>query len=205
MLCLITRSWVQLCQARLCLLPWPRHGSMRARRATAAQTHIPFWFQLFPCGERQRGSQPRAEAVIPSKALVHTVNGPGTAGAVCHQSPSGIDSEGNRCKSFQHEAEIARQTGAEFLRRSKAGSIDPKFDCKPCRDWSIQRDAVALLARIQRLKTLSRLGGQGRDRPEIRIQGRGQLFLRHPRAERPRPLRLPTEVEAPVTAAQRPS
>lgn len=76
MLCLISCSWAQLCQAKLCRLPWPRHGSMWARGVEAVQTHIPFWFQLSPCGERRRDSRHSAEAVIPSKALVHTVNNP---------------------------------------------------------------------------------------------------------------------------------
>lgn len=125
-------SWVQLCQARLCCLPWPRHGCVCTRRGTAAQTHS----LLAPALSMWR----EAERQPAQSRSCNSIKGPGahckppdTARAVCHQSPRGIDSEGNCCKSFQHEAKIVRPTGAEFLGRRKAGSIDPKFNGKPRR------------------------------------------------------------------------
>lgn len=141
---------------------------MWAGRAKPARTHVLFCFQFFPCGERRKDSQHRAEAVIPSKALVHTGNYPTPAGAVCHQGPSGIDSEGSVANPSNMR--LTSLSGAELLRRSKAGGIDPKFDCKPHDGESSQRHAVGPSSQESEAQTTEQAGGKGRDRPEIRSQ-----------------------------------
>lgn len=81
---------------------------------------------------------------------------PDTARAVCHQGPSGIDSEGSVANPSNMR--LTPWSAAVLLLRSKARGMDPKINCKLRADWSAKGVLSALLAKHQRLKTLSKVG-----------------------------------------------
>lgn len=82
--------------------PLRRHASTWTLGIEAAQVHIPVWFHSFHVERKKqrpretetgRQRQHRGTAVIPSKGS-DDCNPPAMARVVCHQAPSGIDSEG---------------------------------------------------------------------------------------------------------------